>query len=62
MVTAQCRKGGAAILCGMAALQSLYEVQHRPLEQLSETARRLYAYIDQDPIEKQYPGFAPSNA
>ncbi len=44
------REGGGAILCSMEVLRQLYARQHRPLEALSETARRLYAFIAQAPV------------
>ena len=44
------RQGGTAILCNMQALKSLYERQHRSLDVLSETAQKLYAVIEQDPV------------
>jgi hypothetical protein len=44
------RKGGGAILCSMAHLKQLYADQHKPLEALSETARKLYEYIEQNPL------------
>lgn len=44
------RKGGAAMLCSLEALKGLYAQQHRPLETLSEIARKLYAVITQDPV------------
>jgi hypothetical protein len=39
-----------AILCSMEALKTLYAAQHRPLEELSETAQRLYRFVAQAPV------------
>ena len=44
------RQGGGAILCSMAALKSLYAKQYKPLQALSETAQRLYAFVAQHPL------------
>ncbi|HLJ55104.1 MAG TPA: hypothetical protein VKT77_08680 [Chthonomonadaceae bacterium] len=44
------RKGGMAVLCSMEALRGLYAAQHRPLASLSETARKLFAIIEQNPV------------
>src|SRR3712207_709243 len=43
-------KGGRAILCTMDRLREIYRAQHRPLEQVSHTARELYDVIWQGPI------------
>ncbi len=43
-------RGGRAILCSMEALKDVYADQHRPLEELSEAARKLYGYIAQNPV------------
>ena len=43
-------KGGRAILCTFDRLRKIYRAQHRPLEQVSETARELYDIIRQGPI------------
>lgn len=44
------RKGGGAILCSMDYLKGLYVEQHKMLEALSETARKLFGYIEQNPV------------
>ena len=43
-------KGGRAILCTMERLRQIYGAQHRPLAEISETARELYDVIRQGPI------------
>lgn len=43
------RSDGRAMLCSMETLKKLYAEQNRPLAVLSETARKLYGYIQQNP-------------
>ncbi len=43
-------KGGRAILCTIDRLRETYRTQHRPVEEVSDTARELYDVIRQGPI------------
>ncbi len=43
-------KGGRAILCSFEQLNTIYKAQHRPLAEVSETARDLYDVISAGPI------------
>ena len=47
------RKDGKAILCSMECLKAMYADQHRPVEELSETAQQLYNLIRQSPANNK---------
>ncbi len=46
------RKSGA-MLCTMEVLRELYRTHYRPITELTETAQRLYAIIEQDPVNNK---------
>ncbi len=46
------RKSGA-MLCSMEELRKYYGESHRPLDSLSDTARRLFAIIEQAPVNNK---------